>query len=74
MSRPRALAVFEVDHQFVLGGILHRHVGWLLAPEDAIDGRAPELVNRISAVGDKPTLDNEVAEFDHLVGAGERLA
>jgi len=58
------LAVLRLITSSYFGGILHRHVGWLLAPEDAIDvaGRAPELVNRISPVGDKTTLDNEVAE------------
>ena len=58
------MAVLRLITSSYFGGILHRHVGWLLAPEDAIDvaGRAPELVNRISPVGDKTTLDNEVAE------------
>src|SRR5262245_66304438 len=31
------LGGLEVDGQFVLGRCLHRHVGWLLAVEDAID-------------------------------------
>jgi hypothetical protein len=44
----------EVDHQFILGRCLHRQVGRLLAPEDAVDvaGGAPELVDQISAIRD----------------------
>jgi hypothetical protein len=40
------LGCFEIDHQLVLSGRLHRQVGWLLALEDAIDiaCRALELV------------------------------
>jgi len=37
MFRPSALAVFEIDRQFVLGRRLHRKVGRLLALKDAID-------------------------------------
>src|SRR5215472_861002 len=54
----------QVDHQLIFGRCLYRQVAGFLASEDAIDvaGGAAELVNRISSVGDKPTLDNEVAE------------
>ena len=40
------LCSLEVDHQLVLGRRLNRHVGRLLALEDAVDiaGRAPVLV------------------------------
>jgi hypothetical protein len=42
----------EVDHQFEFGRRLHWQVGWLLAPEDAVDvaSGAPVLVERINSV------------------------
>jgi hypothetical protein len=48
------LGCFEIDHQLVLSGRLHRQVGWLFALEDAIDiaCRAPELVGNIRPIGD----------------------
>src|SRR5262245_65733668 len=44
-ERPRGL---EIDHQIVLCWRLHRQIGGLLAPEDAINvaGRAPVLVDQ----------------------------
>src|SRR5262245_28923669 len=43
---------FEIDHKFVLGGCLHRHVGRLLALEDAIDVtcRAPDWIKSVGAI------------------------
>ena len=42
---------------------LHRHVGWLLAFEDAIDiaGRAPVWVDRIWSIRDQAAVDDEEA-------------
>src|SRR5215475_13562773 len=50
-ERPRGL---EIDHQIVLCWRLHRQIGRLLAPEDAINvaGRAPVLVDQIRPIGD----------------------
>src|SRR5262249_61285921 len=50
-ERPRGL---EIDHQIVLCWRLHRQIGGLLAPEDAINvaGRAPVLVDQIRPIGD----------------------
>jgi hypothetical protein len=43
------LRSLEIDHQFVLGRVLHRQVARFLALEDAIDvaGRLPEIVDEI---------------------------
>ena len=45
----------EVDHEFVLGWRLHRHVTRIFALKDAINvsGRAAELVSPINPVGDQ---------------------
>ena len=42
------LGGLEVDHELELRRPLHRQIGRLLAPEDAIDvaGRLPELIDR----------------------------
>jgi hypothetical protein len=52
-ERPGGL---EVDDEFVLGRRLHRQVGRLLAPKDAIDVtcREPGLLDLINAVGYEP--------------------
>ena len=57
------LGGLEVDDQLVLGRCLHRKVGRLLAPEDAIDvaGRAPVLVDKISPIRDQATGGDEDA-------------
>src|SRR5207245_10063506 len=49
------LGSLKIDHQLVFGRRLHRKVGRLLALEDAINvgGRAPEVIDLISAVGDQ---------------------
>jgi hypothetical protein len=49
------LGGLEVDHQLVLGRRLHRQVGRLLTPKDAIDVgcRAPVLVDEIGPVGNQ---------------------
>src|SRR3974377_1574656 len=46
------LGSLEVDHQFVFGRRLHRQVGWLLAPHDALDqaGCASELVELVRPI------------------------
>ena len=61
------MAVLRLIDQLVLGRRLHRHVGRLLALEDAIDiaGRAPVLVDQIGSVGDQPAGgNNEASEVD----------
>ena len=42
----------EVDYQLILGWCLHRHVGGLLALENAVDvaGGPPELVDIVNAL------------------------
>src|SRR5215471_9207601 len=57
------LGGLEVEHKLVLGRCLHRQVGRLLALENAVDvlGRAPELVNKIGPIGDKPAGGGERA-------------
>src|SRR5207248_10740734 len=58
---------FEIDGQLVLSRRLNRHIGWLLALEDAIDisGRAPVLVDQVGAVGKQATIrDEEICEVD----------
>src|SRR5262249_22958295 len=58
------LGSFQVDHQFVLDRRLHRQIGRLLAPEDAIDiaGCAPVRVNRIGPIGCQAAGIHEEAE------------
>jgi hypothetical protein len=60
-ERPDGL---EVDHQFVLCRRLHRQVGRLLAPEDAIHvvGSSSVLVDCIGAVTDEATAVSGVAD------------
>src|SRR5262245_2173759 len=54
----------EVDHQFVPGRRLHRQVGWLLAPEDAIHIRscATVEIDCRRSVGEETTLGGMDAE------------
>jgi Tripartite tricarboxylate transporter family receptor len=54
--RPSALAVFKIDHEFVLGRHLHRKIGGLLALEDAINvaGGLSVLVSKINPVEISP--------------------
>ena len=40
------LCSLQVDGQFVLDRGLHRQVGWLLAPEDAVDIAAAAVLSR----------------------------
>src|SRR4029078_4906471 len=49
----KRLGGLEIDYQLVLGRRLHRKIGWLLTPEDAIDiaSRGPELATKISPGG-----------------------
>ena len=61
------LGCLEIDHQLVLGRRLHRQVGGLLAPEDAIDvgGGAPVLVTQFRPIGDQAAFgDEETLEVD----------
>ena len=55
-GKAEGLGGLEVEHHFELGRRLHRQVGGLFALEDAIDvaGRAPELVDVISAIARRP--------------------
>ena len=54
-SEAKRIRSLEINHQFVLGRCLHRHVSGLLTLEDAIDVacRLSELVNYIDTVGDQ---------------------
>ena len=56
------LCGLEIDRQLVLGRVLHRKVGRLLAPEDAINvaGGAPVRVGRVGRVGDEAAAADEV--------------
>jgi hypothetical protein len=53
----KRLGGLEVDRKLVLHRPLHRQIGRLLSPEDAIDvaRRAPVLVREIGTIGNKPT-------------------
>ena len=55
---PEHLRCLEIDHRLVFGRRLHWKIGWLLAPEDAVDvlGRAAELVDKIGPIGDQAAL------------------
>ena len=49
-----SLGGLEIDHQFVLGRRLHRKVGGLLTPEDAVDRcRLPSLIDQLRAIRDQ---------------------
>ena len=54
----------EIDHQFILGGSLHRHVSRLLAFQDAanIIGRKPILFGGIRAIAHQTTSTYKIAE------------
>src|SRR5262245_60354088 len=57
----------EIDHEFVFGRRLHRHVGWLLTLEDTVDiiGRAPERIDCRSPIGNQTAgLDKEAINVD----------
>src|SRR5262249_47482148 len=49
--KAKRLGGLKIDHQFVLGRRLHRHVGGLLASEDAIDvtRRSPVVVQQVGS-------------------------
>ena len=57
------LGGLEIDDKLILRRRLHRHVGWLLALEDAVDvaGRAPVLIDPIRPIGDQAAGGDEVA-------------
>jgi hypothetical protein len=61
--RPSAFGGLEVDDEFELSWLHDRQVGRLRALEDAIDvaGRASELVEKISAIGDQTAAGDEEA-------------
>src|SRR5262245_31931778 len=54
-GEPKRLGGLQIDHQLVLGRLLHGKVRGLVALEDAIDvaGRAPIRVAPIQPVGDQ---------------------
>src|SRR5215471_8880315 len=64
-GKTEGLGCLEVDDQFVLRWRLHRQVGGLLAPENAIDvaARAPPLLDGIVAVGDQAASVDEGASI-----------
>src|SRR6476646_5931086 len=57
------LCGLEIDNQLVLGRRLHRHIGWLLALEDAIDipDGLPDCIVRIRSVRDQATAYSVIA-------------
>src|SRR5262245_34538190 len=56
-----------VDEELVFGRRLHRQIGRLLTPEDAIDvvSSTPELVGQIRPVGDQAAADNAESSGVH---------
>src|SRR5262249_47862590 len=62
-SEAERLRCLEFDHQFVLGGCLHRHLAGLLPLEDAVDvaGGTPILFDKISSIRDQTAARNEQA-------------
>ena len=56
------LGSLEIDDQLVLGRLLYRKIGGLLAPEDAIDiaGGSAMLIEEIGAVGDETAGGSEI--------------
>jgi hypothetical protein len=67
----------EVDGELILARRLHREIGWLLAPQDAIDiaGRLPILLDHVRPVGgqlrQRPNLRAADRE-DHIWIEGEQ--
>src|SRR6185369_737261 len=63
----KCLGRFEIDHQLVLGWLLHRQVGWLLALEDTIDirGAAPPQVGIVNSVGNQASARHKEAVGVH---------
>jgi len=61
ISTTERLGGLEVDHKLELGRILHRQIGGLLAPKDAIDvaRHAPVRIDRIRPVGDQTSGRNK---------------
>jgi hypothetical protein len=57
-GQAKRLCGLEIDNQLILGRCLHRHVGWLLALEDAIDipRGSPDRIVRIGPVRDQATV------------------
>ena len=53
----------QIDHEFVLGRLLNRQIGRLLAFKDAIDiGRDPtEQTNQVRSIGHQSTIHDKVA-------------
>src|SRR6516225_7586895 len=56
-GKVKRLCGLEVDDELILRWRLHRHVGWLLTFQDAVDvaGRLAEQVDKIRTVGDQAT-------------------
>jgi len=61
------LGGLQIDHQLVFGRRLHRQVGRLLAPEDAVDvaGGSPVLIDKIRPVGHQPAGGRHIARDVH---------
>src|SRR5262245_48024600 len=71
------LGGLEVDDKLIFRWRLHRHIGWLLALENAVDVacRTPEHVDPIRSVGEQPASGDKTAiEVDRgqLVSRGQR--
>src|SRR6516164_9657148 len=55
----------QINDQFIIGGILHRQLGWLRTSEDAInvDGCLAVLLSGVVSIGCQSALSNEIAEI-----------
>src|SRR5262245_10964275 len=62
-GQTKRLCGLEIDNQLVLGRRLHRHIGWLLALEDAIDipRGLPGRIVRIRSVRDQAAVYSVIA-------------
>src|SRR5262245_47627873 len=70
------LCGLEIDNQLILGRRLHRHVGWLLALEDAIDiaRGTPDRIMRIRSVRNQATIQSPITiriDRRQFVASGE---
>src|SRR6185369_1317999 len=63
----KCLGRFEIDHQLVLGWLLHRQVGWLLSLEDTSDirGAAPPQVGVVNSIGNQASARHKEAVGIH---------
>jgi hypothetical protein len=70
---PRAFSGFEVDHQFELGRLFHRDVGWLRPAQNLVSkiGGTPVQVQEARPVGQQPFRFDELA---NVINRWQQLA